>query len=547
MRDPNAGGYNEAVCCGGQDYSSPALLPPFADGKVVTISAGFAHSGAITDSAKLYMWGDNTNGQLGLLTVDTKPSHIPKSVMPSIHFALLACGRGFTLAVTQSGKTYAWGANMHGQLGMGDMAPRSNPQLITRLNGHKMVRVTAGGGSAIVVTEMGELFGWGRNNVGQLGIPRSKSPKVIPEFILSSHDSSAIDQVVAGGYAYQYEGHSMVLTSSGEVHSWGWNAFGQLGIGEVDEGHSIPHKNSWLLKTRVKMIAAGQFASAAVTEAGEVLTWGQNDAGQLGRGDFTSGPVDIPQRIHLEGAILQVTIGYSHMLALSVEGKVYSWGHNFYGQLGVGDHKDKATAQGVSYLQEERIKQVVAGQYHSLAVSVKGELYGWGYNRDYELGVGDNMDRVLPQVVPTLTGHKVATVAAGGYHSLAVCEDGMLYSWGMNNYGQLGHRERSTSKVPTAVTVTTSLADGKQVGKRLRLKQVAAGTWHSLALAEDNHVYAFGRCQHGQLGVRCQKGGERVQDVFLPERVSDHLEDKKVVSIAAGAAHSFALVEVKVK
>jgi len=81
-----------------------------------------------------------------------------------------------------------------------------------------------------------------------------------------------------------------------------------------------------------------------------------------------------------------------------------------------------------------------------------------------------------------------------------------------------------------------------QVGKRLRVKSVAAGTWHSLILAENNAVYSFGRCQHGQLGVRCHYG-DRTQDVFIPERVSDIL-DKKVVAIAAGAAHSIAVVEV---
>ena len=114
----------------------------------------------------------------------------------------------------------------------------------------------------------------------------------------------------------------------------------------------------------------------------------------------------------------------------------------------------------------------------------------------------------------------------------------------MNNYGQLGHKEHSASKTPMVVTVTVGLVDGKQAGRHLRVKMVAAGTWHSLVLAENNMVYSFGRCQHGQLGVRCHVSSEANQDVFAPEPVKDALDGKKVVAIAAGAAHSIAIVAV---
>jgi alpha-tubulin suppressor-like RCC1 family protein len=145
-------------------------------------------------------------------------------------------------------------------------------------------------------------------------------------------------------------------------------------------------------------VAAGQFATAAVTDAGEVFSWGLNEAGQLGKGDFSSSAVEVPQRIRIDAQIISASVGYAHMLVLSDEGRVYSWGRNFYGQLGVGDHKDKPSPQLISFLQEEQIVEVHAGQYHSLAISARGDIFAWGYNREYELGVGDNMDRVLPQV-----------------------------------------------------------------------------------------------------------------------------------------------------
>jgi len=533
-------------------YATPELVPSFSEAALTRVFAGYMHSMALDQHAALHAWGENSQGQLGVMVAGagsggggqfaSRSLHAPRVVMPATKWAHVACGRMHTVAVTVQGKAYAWGANQQGQLGLGDLAARSIPQSLTHLGTTQALYAAAGSFSTLAINEAGELYGWGKNSAGQLGLPRSKAPRLRPDFVMSATEQFSVVQVAAGGYAYQYEGHSMLLTGNSEVYTWGWNAFGQLGMGEVDDAHSVPQRNSWLHKLTIQAIAVGQFTSAAITADGELYTWGQNDCGQLGKGDFSSGPVDIPQRVHLDVAVVKVAIGYSHMLALSVEGRVFSWGHNFYGQLGVGDHKDKNIPQLISYLQEERILKIVAGQYHSLAVSVNGEVYGWGYNRDYELGVGDNMDRVLPQAVPSLTGRKVTSLAAGGYHTLAVTEDGTLYSWGLNNYGQLGHKEHSTSKVPTVVIVTVSTQDGKQVGKRLRVKSVAAGTWHSLVLAENNAVYAFGRCQYGQLGVQCHSNNGRAQDVFMPERVVDDLEGKRVVAIAAGAAHSLAVV-----
>ena len=138
--------------------------------------------------------------------------------------------------------------------------------------------------------------------------------------------------------------------------------------------------------------------------------------------------------------VTQVVVGYAHMLALTVEGVVYSWGCNSHGQLGLGDHKDRASPSLVSYLsEEERVVAVAAGHLHSFAVTEMGELYSWGYNRDYQLGLGDILDRVLPtRVGGALEGARVTSVAGGGFHSLAVTSKGEVFSFGHNRWGQAG-------------------------------------------------------------------------------------------------------------
>ena len=533
-----------------ESVTSPILLdtlPDLEDGeKVVRAFAGFGHSALLTARGKLYVAGDNAQGQLGIGAGLPHSAKFSKpTALEGIRVMDAALGRAHTMIVMVNGDMFAFGGNTHGQLGTGDTSGRPTPHRvnpgIAKDGGNlRAKRVFAGPYTTFVAVEGGDLLAWGRNNAGQLGSRASKAPKLSPTSVGGAGAATSIASIAAGGFAYQYEGHSALVSGDGEMFTWGANAWGQCGTGESGDGHGIPARNPWVGKHKIVRVAAGQFSTAAITDAGEVYVFGLNDSGQLGKGDFSPGMVEVPQRVHIDGEVVGVSIGYAHMLAWTSDGKLLSWGRNFYGQLGVGDHRDKSSPQVVSYLQEEKVVSAAAGQFHSVVVTERGELYGFGYNRDYELGVGDNMDRVLPQVVPTLSGKKVVAVAAGGYHTLAVTEDGSLYTWGLNNLHQLGRAEKSSGKVPSLVPLTSGgIVGGRQIGKRLKATQVAAGTWHSLAVTQDGSLFAWGRCEHGALGVPCD-GGENGA-MSQPHRV-ESLKDKKVLMVAAGAAHSHAVV-----
>eukprot|EP00873_Tetraselmis_striata_P034317 jgi/Tetstr1/454581/TSEL_041476.t1 len=540
-----AWGHNRAAqlgieVAGTRDALKPMLVTPFTRQKVAQVVAGAAHSLALTSEGQLWAFGDNSAGQLGT-GGKQHPRQPPAQVEATVHWVALAAGRAHSLGIAKDGQVHAWGQGLVGQLGLGESSSRGRPAELKPLSGLKMAALGAGSCTSFAVTPSGEVWGWGKNNVGQMGMRATKTPKMAPEVVLRNQEVAAVKQVAAGGYAYMYEGHSAVLSGAGEVVVWGWNAFGQLGIGEVSGGSAIPARNVWLAKQHVRQLAAGQFATAAVTDAGEVFTWGLNEAGQLGKGDFSSSAVEVPQRIHIDAHIVEVSVGYAHMLALSADGRVYAWGRNFYGQLGVGDHKDKPSPQLISYLQEEQAVAVVAGQYHSLAVTARGDIFGWGYNREYELGVGDNMDRVLPQAIPILQGKKVKSAAACGYHSMAVTEDGSLYSWGLNNYGQLGlggRKSEGLAKVPGLVTIPGGGAAGSRSGAA-KVKSAACGTWHSAAVTDSGALFTWGRCTMGQLGLggKCGKTGR----VDAPEHVRE-LSMMEVESVACGACHTLAVV-----
>lgn len=214
----------------------------------------------------------------------------------------------------------------------------------------------------------------------------------------------------------------------------GANDYGALGTGS--------HRHvTYDLPIRIKMPVGAEAVAAAAADKTEK----DPDNIDAIAGD---GGVDVESISNLNSAaaaekekikVSQVVVGYAHMLARTEDGRVYSWGCNAHGQLGLGDHKDRATPSLVSYLSGERVVTVAAGHLHSFAVTEAGELYGWGYNRDYQLGLRDILDRVLPtRVGGELEGTRVTSVAGGGFHSLAVTSEGEVFSFGHNRWGQAG-------------------------------------------------------------------------------------------------------------
>lgn len=513
--------------------SKPSPVKGLGDGLQVTkVTAGQGFSMILGSDGEVVAFGDNSSNQLGP-GAGYPHQKEPREMRTDVRFKDLSCGQLHCIAASAEGAVFIWGTDSYGQLGLGSSVRSQavkKPERVRGIGGIQRVFASATGSYAL--SSKGELYAWGKNNAGQLGLRATKNSKSEPEVVVKVSDSVQVKSISAGGHAFQYEAHSGVIMSNREVYTWGWNIFAQLGNGDAEVRQGIPRLVPWLGRLNLTSIVCGQFSTAAVTEAGELYMWGSNEAGQLGRGDFSASTSD-PIKIPIAGEVKSVSIGYGHVLAVTMDGKVFSWGKNFYGQLGVGDHRDKSTPEAVSHLEGETIVEVSAGQYHSLALTKTGVVYAWGYNRDYELGLNDNMDRVLPQDIPTLKNRKVAQISAGSYHNLALAEDGSLLSWGLNNYGQLGRNADKYGKWPGLVSITDH-----QGGRKLKGKKIAAGTWHSLAIAENNQVYAWGRCHFGQVGSKCDKSGSGVQTI--PVRVIE-LEDKRVVDIAAGAAHSVAV------
>ena len=177
-----------------------------------------------------------------------------------------------------------------------------------------------------------------------------------------------------------------------------------------------------------------------------------------------------------------------------------AWGYNNYGQLGTGDKvtsRVPVLVNPVGALAGKQVVAVAAAAYHSFALCADGTLAAWGYNDEGELGDGTTANSLVPVAVDrtgALAGKRIASLAAGQYHTLALCTDGTLVAWGYNNRGQLGNNSTVSSKVPVAIGSFGALA-GKTV------VAIRASGAHSLALCADGTLAAWGWNHNGQLGV----------------------------------------------
>ena len=171
-----------------------------------------------------------------------------------------------------------------------------------------------------------------------------------------------------------------------------------------------------------------------------VYAWGSNIGGQLGNGTTTGSSVAVAVRGFSGDNVVAIAGGFYHDVALTDAGAVYAWGNNNYGQMGTGA-TGSFTPVVVTGLSGVNVSSVATGMYHSLAVANSGAVYAWGDNRYGQLGTGNTTQQNIPVLVTALSGAGVTAVAGGEEHSLALTGSGAVYAWGSNGYGRAGDRE----------------------------------------------------------------------------------------------------------
>jgi alpha-tubulin suppressor-like RCC1 family protein len=340
-------------------------------------------------------------------------------------------------------QTYSWGFNYFGQLGDGTNTNRFYPVPI--LQGLNVIQINSAscyyeaiGVCHSLAIVNGSVFAWGNNGVGQLG-DGTTTQRNSP--VMVTGGLTNVTQVSAG------TAFSHALLNNGSVYSWGENNFGQLGISSTIFQTSSPVMISRGLPNVIQIVS-GCAHSLALLANGSIFSWGANNVGQLGVGTTipqTNSPVMVTGGL---SNVIQIASGCGHSLALLANGSIFVWGQNQYGQLGIGTvfqtNSPVMVTGGLS-----NVIQISGGAYHSLALLENGNVYSWGWNRYGQLGDGTNSNRTSPVLISGISD--VIQLGGGAYHSLALLENGRIYSWGGNEYGELGDGASNNSNLPLMV------------------------------------------------------------------------------------------------
>jgi alpha-tubulin suppressor-like RCC1 family protein len=326
------------------------VMLPGQVGPVTQAAAGGRHSLVVTSSGQLYAFGDNGSGELGSATNSGTSNPNPTPTLVTLPGQIgpitqIAAGLRFSLVVTSSGQLYAFGSNFFGQLGSatnsGTAMPNPTPTLVG-LPGQigPITQVAAGADDSLVVTSSGQLYAFGRNEYGQLGSATNigtDMPNPTPTLVGLPGQIGPITQVAVGG------AYSLVVTSSGQLYAFGDNIYGQLGSA-TNSGTGNPNPTPTLVMLAgqvgaVTQIAAGDRHSLVVTSSGQLYTFGENGDGQLGSatnsGTLTPNPT--PALVTLAGQVgpvTQIAAGYQHSLVVTSSGQLYAFGYNGDGELG---------------------------------------------------------------------------------------------------------------------------------------------------------------------------------------------------------------------
>jgi serine/threonine protein kinase/alpha-tubulin suppressor-like RCC1 family protein len=351
---------------------------PPATSSRVRVSVGGRHSCLLAEDGRVFCWGGNDRGQLGI--DNTTRLSAPVSAVSGERFVELASGMSHSCAITPSGDAYCWGDNDAGQLGDGTTSSRESPVRVA--GNHEFRSIVAGSAHACALAMNGAAWCWGSDANGQLGdgITGNRSA---PVPVAGNHRFVAL----AAGWTF-----TCALDRDDQAWCWGSDGSGEIGDSAIVT-QRIPVRVRG--EHSFRSIAAGSAHACGIDRDGSAWCWGSNASGQLGDGTTTTRAT--PVRVKGSARFTSVTAGAVHTCALTANGDAWCWGSNVYGQLGNDSSTDSAlpvrVRGGHSFVSLQSFGS------HDCGVTSAGETFCWGYNLDGQLGDGTRTHRSRPVYV----------------------------------------------------------------------------------------------------------------------------------------------------
>ena len=570
---------------------------------IVSVSCGGYHTIALTSIlVKIYVWGNNMFGQLGL--GDYKFKNLPHKIIFRKPIISISCGTYHNVMLTQnsnsSNRIYVWGFNENGQLGLGDCEDRIIPH---KLSLYKVISVCCGGNHTIALTNDGKIYTWGHNGYGDSGMGCDKnmsSPQKISfresivsascnefyKIFLTKNNKIIIWDNYKREIEYTYgqrtnykkkydlsqelisidcaRDHAVVLTKSEKIYVRGSNEYGQLGLGDTDDKKLLtefnficeePHQISqsrknyiyyifvlkeYLINTigiycpieiiayiivsiyKPIQISCGVCHTILFDDNNDIYAWGYNQYEQLGSEneiEYLS-----PKKIKIPEDIISICCGIDHDVALTyIPNKIYVWGKNDHGQLGLGDKKNRTTPHEI--LLSITIKSIYCGGHYTIVLTnISNQMYVWGENKTGQLGLKHNMDVYFP--TKFIFCLPIVSVSCGGYHTGILTKNSYhlneIYMWGWNVQGQLGLGDTHDRNVPCKLDLHKQIIS------------LNCGICHTIILISNNEIYVWGMNLCGELGLG------HTEDVNLPQKL---IINEMIASIHCGNYFTIALTK----
>jgi alpha-tubulin suppressor-like RCC1 family protein len=483
--------------------------------KIVQIACGNDFSLFLYDSGKVRAIGKNNSGQLGV--GDTKNRYELTDVLLPEAVSKIGASDDSAYALTKDNVLYTWGDNRYRQAKNSDEPAITIPVKfeITGKNGkEEIVQVALGWLGSYALTKSGNLYGWGNKLALMMLEEEDLSYDPIYRAVPLLQNNASKPQrfrVVGGkeGDLYKPENISMIAIGSGTIMGLGGNGTFYGIVGPNGTG-AVPYKQGEII-----LMAAGRSFSILLTKEGSLYLWGNNSHGELGSGDYKAQRV--PQfRSFAEDPIENIAVGPSHILVLTLSGKVLAWGDNTNHQLGLVNEGDVLSPTHVDF--PEKITSIATGFHHSYAIGESGKLYAFGSNDYGQLMTGDQTARDIPTVAdmqsvvanpaPVIVPDFNQEIVTAKTMDAFLTESGKVFTKGSGEMGTLGTETSDNHTEPTYVPLPDTIT------------QIEAGVFDYTVLTSKGEVYNWGSSELNSLGHGEDKWYPTYTKVLLPEKIT---------------------------
>lgn len=339
-------------------------------------------------------------------------------------------------------------------------------------------------------------------------------------------------KAVSIGYGPSY---IMYIDSENNLWSMGSNTCGELGVGDTKK-----RKVPTLIKgIKVKKISCNTMRAYMIDEDNYVRTTGFN-TGLSGVkpdcGPLLTKPIKVDKHVSREGKVVNVPIkakeiscGTSHNLLIDMDDNLWTFGVGGQGQLGLGDLEDQIYPKQVG---DFKVKHISCGTSHSIFIDTDNNVWAFGSIMSYYFEL--KQDKTLQYNVPTLLkGIKAKQVASGKNHNLIIDMDNNVWAFGMNDSGQLGIGNSSTTVIPSKIS--HYFKDNKRYGEPIKALKVACGTTISVIIDENHDVYICGSNKN-----KIFPSGDQNTDYLIPR----HFPGIKALDVSISSWDNIAIIGV---